>query len=465
MGLDPSLHEQTLIAETLERNRHTLSPAERRAEAVVSGGFVLAVVVLLVAFPPASTAWDAPAAIACFIALVVALHAKFDMGSGFTVPSQLAFVPLLFTVPPSLAPIVVVLALVVAYLPDVVRGKLRPVRMLRFLGDGWFAIGPAVVLSAAGPITSAPDTAAVVLAAALAAQLACDFGASVVMEQLVRGTSVREQLRETWVYAVDIALTPVALLVAWHVDAMPWAVLSVVPLLGVLAVFGRERRGRVEGLVELNNAYRGTALLLGNVLEADDFYTAEHSRGVVELALAIGRRLELDDGRLRNLEFAALLHDVGKVAIPKEIINKPGELNPHEWQIIKTHTLEGQRMLDTIGGFMSDVGHIVRSHHERWDGTGYPDELAGEAIPIEARIITACDSWNAMTTTRPYRAALGAEVARDELQRCAGTQFDPTIVPLVLDAVSAADLPAPETAPPGEPVTAAAVAPALRRQP
>jgi putative nucleotidyltransferase with HDIG domain len=267
------------------------------------------------------------------------------------------------------------------------------------------------------------------------------------MELLVRGASVREQLRETWVYAVDVALTPVALVIAWHIDAMPWAVLSVVPLLGVLAIFGRERRGRVEGLIELNNAYRGTALLLGTVVEADDFYTAEHSRGVVALALEIGRHLHLDDGRLRNLEFAALLHDVGKVAIPKQIINKPGTLDPREWQIIKTHTLEGQRMLDQVGGFMSDVGRIVRSHHERWDGAGYPDELAAEAIPIEARIITVCDSWNAMTTTRSYREALTAEVAQRELRRCAGTQFDPAIIALVLATVAPADPPRPETAP------------------
>jgi len=436
MGLDPSLHEQKLIAETLQRNSETLSPAERRAEAIVSGGFVIAAIVLLVAFAPASAAWNPPAAIACWLALVVALRAKFDMGSGFTVPSQLAFVPLLFTVPASLAPVAVVAALVVAYLPDVVRGELRPVRMLRFLGDGWFSIGPAVVLSVAGPMTSAPDTAVLVLVAALAAQLACDFGASAGVELLVRGATLREQLRETWVYAVDVALTPVGLLVAWHVDEMPWAVLSVVPLLGVLAVFGRERRGRVEGLIELNYAYRGTALLLGNVVEADDYYTAEHCRGVVELALEIGQRLHLDDGRLRNLEFAALLHDVGKVAIPKEIINKPGKLDPHEWQIIKTHTLEGQRMLDQVGGFMSDVGRIVRSHHERWDGAGYPDELAAGAIPLEARIITACDSWNAMTTTRSYREALSADDARRELRRCAGTQFDPEVVALVLDAVT-----------------------------
>ena len=461
MGLDPSLHEQKLIAETLQRTSETLSPAERRAEAVVSGGFVIAVVMLLVAFPPARGAWDGPAAIACLLALIVALRAKFDMGSGFTVPSQLAFVPLLFTVPASLVPVAMVVALGVAYLPDVVRGELRPVRMLRFLGDGWFSIGPALVLCVAGPVTTASGTAAVVLVAALAAQLACDFGASAVMELLVRGASLREQLRNAWVSAVDIALTPVGLLIAWHVEQMPWAVLTVVPLLGILAIFGRERRGRVEGLIELNNAYRGTALLLGNVVEADDYYTAEHCRGVVELALEIGRRLQLDDGRLRNLEFAALLHDVGKVVIPKEIINKPGKLDPQEWQIIKTHTIEGQRMLDQVGGFMSDVGRIVRSHHERWDGAGYPDELAAEAIPMEARIITTCDSWNAMTTTRAYREALSTDVAERELRRCAGTQFDPVIVQLVLDSVAAADPPRPETPSPTQRVAAPAARPVM----
>ena len=141
-------------------------------------------------------------------------------------------------------------------------------------------------------------------------------------------------------------------------------------------------------------------------MEADDGYTGEHCRGVLALALDVGTRLGLDADRLRNLEFGALLHDVGKVAIPKHIINKPGKLDPHEWQVIKTHTIEGQRMLDQVGGFMSQVGEIVRSHHERWDGGGYPDGLAGEAIPLEARIIAACDTWNAMTTTRSYRTAL-----------------------------------------------------------
>jgi len=426
------------MAKALQRRVQTLNPAERRAEAVVSGGFVLAVAVLLALFPPAPELWHPLPAISCLVALVVALRIEFDTGSGWTVPSQLAFVPLLFTLPPPLAPVAVVAALLIAKLPDVARGDLHPDRLLHLFSNAWFSVGPAVVLSAAGAPGTA-DAAPLVLVGALAAQLICDFGASATMEVLVRGASLREQLREAWVYAVDVALTPVGLLVAWHVNERPWAALAVVPLLGVLATFGRERRRRVEGLVELNNAYRGTALVLGDVVETDDGYTGEHCRGVVALALNVGDRLGLDAERLRNLEFGALLHDVGKVAIPKEIINKPGKLDPHEWQVIKTHTVEGQRMLDRVGGFMSEVGRIVRSHHERWDGAGYPDGLVGEAIPIEARIITACDSWNAMTTTRSYRIALPVAVAERELRMCAGAQFDPTVVEEVLTVVAALD--------------------------
>ena len=172
--------------------------------------------------------------------------------------------------------------------------------------------------------------------------------------------------------------------------------------------------------------------MLGDVIEADDGYTGEHSRGVVELVMETGERLGLPADRLRNLEFGALLHDVGKIAIPNEIINKPGRLDPHEWQIIKTHTTEGQQLLDRVGGFMSEVGRIVRSHHERWDGGGYPDGLAGEAIPLEARIIAACDTWNAMTTDRVYRTALDADVATAELESCAGGQLDPQVVEVLL---------------------------------
>jgi HD-GYP domain-containing protein (c-di-GMP phosphodiesterase class II) len=434
MGLNPSLAEQEQIAEALARHGDTLTPAERRAEAMVGGAFVIAITALVAAFPPMAEQWNAAAAIACVVALVAAQRAEFDMGSGFTVPVQLAFVPLLFAVPPSVAPLAVLVAMVFAYLPDVVRGEMRPIRLLRLPGSAWFSVGPAVVLSATNSLSPAVAGPAVLMLAVLA-QLACDFGASAAMDLLVRGAALREQFREAWVYGVDLALTPIGLVIAWHIDSMPLSVLAAVPVFAVLGIFGRERRGRVESLVELNGAYRGTALLLGNVVEADDHYTGEHSRGVVELALAVGRRSGLDADRMRNLEFGALLHDVGKVAIPKEILNKPGKLDPDEWELMKTHAVEGQRMLDQIGGFMSTVGRIVRWHHERWDGGGYPDGLPGQAIPLESRIIAACDTWNAMTTTRPYRTALPAAVAADEMRRCAGTQLDPGVVGHLLAAV------------------------------
>jgi putative nucleotidyltransferase with HDIG domain len=153
------------------------------------------------------------------------------------------------------------------------------------------------------------------------------------------------------------------------------------------------------------------------------------------LTLAVGQELGLDAEQRRNLEFGALLHDVGKIAIPKEIINKPGKLDPSEWMIIKTHTVEGQKMLDRVGGFMRDVGLIVRSHHERWDGTGYPDGLAAEGIPIESRIITCCDAWNAMRTDRPYRKALSHEEALVELHANSGSQFDPDVVATLVRVV------------------------------
>ena len=228
-------------------------------------------------------------------------------------------------------------------------------------------------------------------------------------------------------------------MIAEEIHTNPVAVLAPLPLLAIFAVLARERRRRLEGLLELNNAYRGTALVLGDVVEADDGYTGMHCKSVVALALSVGEELGLDAERRRNLEFAALLHDVGKIAIPKEIINKPGKLDPDEWVLVKTHTVEGQRMLDRVGGFMREVGLIVRSHHERWDGGGYPDGLAGEAIPLEARIITCCDSWNAMRTDRPYRKALAVEAALTELKANAGLQFDPRIVEVLVGVVPATE--------------------------
>jgi putative nucleotidyltransferase with HDIG domain len=277
-------------------------------------------------------------------------------------------------------------------------------------------------------------------------------------------------LRSTWVYGIDAALSGVGLVVAEQIHTSPVAALALVPLLGLLAVFAHERHQRLQSMLELSSAYRGTALVLGDVIEADDGYTGEHCKSVVSLALELADHLKLSPERQRNLEFAALLHDVGKIAIPKEIINKPGKLDPHEWTIIKTHTLEGQKMLERVGGFMRQVGMIVRSHHERWDGTGYPDGLAGEQIPLEARIISCCDTWNAMRTDRPYRKALAHDVAVAELVSNVGKQFDPHVVDTFLREVAPADRPdrarrpvAPAPAPAPAALPAPAPVPAASR--
>jgi len=156
----------------------------------------------------------------------------------------------------------------------------------------------------------------------------------------------------------------------------------------------------------------------------------------VTLVLDVATRMGLDTSARRDAEFAALLHDIGKIKVPGEIINKPGKLTDEEWDIMKTHTVEGERLLSQVGGILGNVGKIVRSCHEDWDGTGYPDGLSAEEIPLVARIVRACDAFSAMTTDRSYRKARPAEEAIAELQRCSGTDFDPVVVEALAAAVS-----------------------------
>jgi HD-GYP domain-containing protein (c-di-GMP phosphodiesterase class II) len=208
----------------------------------------------------------------------------------------------------------------------------------------------------------------------------------------------------------------------------------VLVIVGLLMIVARERRRRLENALalsnalELSNAYRGTALMLGDVVESDDSYTGSHSRDVVGLVLAVADELGLDPRERRLAEFTALLHDIGKIAIPNEIINKRGPLSYEERALIQTHTIEGQRALEKVGGVLGEVGQVVRGCHERFDGGGYPDGLRGEEIPLVARIVCCCDAFSAMTTDRPYRPARPSDKALAELNRCAGTQFDPAVV-------------------------------------
>jgi HD-GYP domain-containing protein (c-di-GMP phosphodiesterase class II) len=152
-----------------------------------------------------------------------------------------------------------------------------------------------------------------------------------------------------------------------------------------------------------------------------------HVSDVGDLVEALGRELELDHAQLVVLRQAAELHDVGKLAIPDSILDKPGPLDADEWAFMRRHTLIGERIVASAVS-LRDAAPIVRATHERWDGAGYPDGTSGEQIPLAARIIAVCDAYDAITTTRPYRAASSHEDALAELRRCAGSQFDPRVV-------------------------------------
>ena len=435
MSIDPTFEEQELLADTFAREGSRMTAKEVADAALGSAVFAAALVAVWLIQPPRAFA-IAPALV-CVVVLVLAMLVRFDTPFGGARATQLGFVPLLFAVPLAVVPLAVAVALGLATIPAVRAGELRPARLLSIPGNSCFAVGPVLVLALAHeePANAGP----ILLVAALAAQFLADFVVSSTRLVIVRGASVSSVFRDTWAFAIDVALSGIALVVAEDVHDTPMAALALVPVLGLLAVFAHERHQRLQSMLELSSAYRGTALVLGDVIEADDGYTGEHCKSVVSLALEVAEHLGLSPERQRNLEFAALLHDVGKIAIPKEIINKPGKLDPHEWTIIKTHTLEGQKMLERVGGFMRQVGQIVRSHHERWDGAGYPDGLAGEAIPLEARIITCCDTWNAMRTDRPYRKALSHDVAVAELVSNAGGQFDPHVIETFVRVVAPAE--------------------------
>jgi HD-GYP domain-containing protein (c-di-GMP phosphodiesterase class II) len=178
---------------------------------------------------------------------------------------------------------------------------------------------------------------------------------------------------------------------------------------------------------QLEAAYLGTAEALSAALEARDAYTASHSDSIVRRAMAVGRQLDMSAEELRLLRYGAAFHDIGKLAVPESILSKPGPLTPAERKEIEQHTVVGERILSPVS-FLAPVLPHVRHAHERWDGGGYPDRLAGERIPLGARIIFACDAYDAMTTDRPYRLGMDPADARAELERSAGTQFDPHVV-------------------------------------
>jgi HD-GYP domain-containing protein (c-di-GMP phosphodiesterase class II) len=420
---------QRLLSQFRPRLGNAMDARELRAEAIVALAFLGA------SAPLAAVAHRSGSL--RLVVLFVLLYAltsriEFDVGAGYGVPTQLVLVPMLYALPPAWVPLLVAAGWIVGKVPSFLAGERHPDRVLVAVANSWHALGPALVFSIAGLRTPRWSDWAV-LVVALSAQLVCDFVASVAREWIRLGEIPKLAVRLLGpVYLTDLCLSPIGFAVALAATSHPAGALITLPLSGLLMFFARDRRARMETAVELSHAYRGTALLLGDVVEADDAYTGSHSRDVVDLAMAVGPMLHLDREQLRQLEFAALLHDVGKISIPKEIINKPGALTDRERAVIETHTLEGEAMLAGVGGLLQEVGRIVRSCHERYDGLGYPDGLSGEAIPIEARIVSCCDAFSAMTTNRPYRAALPLDEALSELRVHRAKQFDPDVVDALL---------------------------------
>jgi HD-GYP domain-containing protein (c-di-GMP phosphodiesterase class II) len=413
------------------RGRERAVLAAHGRERIAEGGVALAFLIVAVAMAlllPSPRGLDGPTLAILLGAYVVCTRAKFDIADGYTVPTELVLVPMLFLLPTPFVPLAVSIGYLLGRLFDFASGRTSIYRAFHAFGDCWHAVGPALVLVAAGAQVLSWEQWPIYLLALLA-QFAFDLAATAIRERLIDRTPARTLVTMVApVYALDGALAPIGLLAAWAATELGAGLtLLIIPLAAVLAVLSHERQARVDQALELSSAYQGTAMLLGDVVEADDAYTGSHSRGVVELSLAVSDRLGLGPAQRRNVEFAALLHDVGKIAVPKEIINKPGPLDAEEWEIMHQHTIEGERMLNRVGGVLAEVGRIVRSSHEHYDGSGYPDGLAGEAIPIEARIVTCCDAFSAMTTTRSYRRAMPLEAALAELRKCSGTQFDPGV--------------------------------------
>ena len=428
---------ERLLVDTRERTHSRLARRERRAHLGFTVAFVAAAVALAL-LAPAERALDPLLALSLVAAFAVVARIEFAAGAGIVVPTQVLFVPLLLLLPTPLVPLLVAAALVVSDAAAAARRRLDPGRALIAPANAWFSVAPALVLVLAGADT--PEWRSWPwYAAALTAQLGVDALLTMMRARLSLGVRPRELRHElALVYRVDALLAPAGLLAAFGAAQQPFAALLLLPLVALFAQFAREREARIDGAIELSQAYKGTALLLGDVIEADDQYTGDHTKDVVELTMRVADALRVDDETRRGAEFGALLHDVGKLRIPNAIINKPGPLDDDdEWAVMKTHTVEGQRMLERVGGALARVGAVVRASHERWDGGGYPDGLAAEAIPLAARIVSACDAYNAMTTDRSYRRALPVADAIAELERCAGSQFDPAVVAALIEVAVA----------------------------
>jgi HD-GYP domain-containing protein (c-di-GMP phosphodiesterase class II) len=417
---------EQLVGEARVRRGRKMPRAEATVRSVSAALYLIAAIAIA-SLLPSERQPDGLLVAGLIVGYALVSRVRFEFGDSYVVPEQLVYIPLLALAPLPLVPLIVAVASALAILPDLLRGTWHWDRCVTSIGDCWFMLPPVLVVAVLDPGTPTVTDAGV-YALAFAAQLGGDLAWSLVRDHFVDDVSLKDRVMFFIGTArVDAVLTPPAFIIAVTAAVEPLSLLAIAPLVWLLQVFSEDRQERYAAALELHRAYRGTVMLLSDVIEFDDQYTADHSRSVVGLVHAVADEMGIDTERRQELEFAALLHDIGKITIPKELLNKPSALTVAEFEVMKTHTIEGQFMLDRVGGLLGRVGEIVRSCHERWDGTGYPDSLLANEIPLESRIVFACDAYNAMTTDRPYRPALTVSAALAELKAGAGTQFDPAV--------------------------------------
>jgi hypothetical protein len=337
--LDPEA--ERLLAERRERDRRgSVLAADRLVTYALAAGFLVAsLAFFLVA---GSTRHPSAAVVLLYVLLYAVLsHVTFEIDAHGAVPVQLVLVPMLFSLPLAWVPLCVAAGYLLRDPVGLFTGQLTLRRAALRLVSSWHALAPALVLYlTVGERTPRWSDGPIYLLALLA-MIVLDFTVGWVREL---GLGVRRStVRGAYLaYVVDVALAPIGLLVAFANAGHRDLVILVLPLAGLMQLFAKERERRLDAALELGHAYRGTALLLGDVVEADDAYTGEHSRDVVQLTLAVADRVRLSPRERRNAEFVALLHDVGKIRVPAEIINKPGPLDADERAVMEQHTLEGE---------------------------------------------------------------------------------------------------------------------------
>jgi HD-GYP domain-containing protein (c-di-GMP phosphodiesterase class II) len=420
---------EQLVGEARERRARSMDAPERWV--IIGSAALYCTAALAIALlVPNERDVDFWVVAALVLGHAVVSRVRFEFGRGYVVPEQLVVVPLMLLGPLNLIPVLIALGGCLAVIPDFARGSWSRDRWLSPMADSWGYVAPVLILAALAPGEAKLSDFGVYLLA-LFALLGTDFTYQTLRSSVLLHEVSFRGLAAGFAGAsrVELILSPIAFVTTLVAADEPIVLLVVLaPLVWMLENFSKERWQRYAAALELNRAYRGTVMLLSDVLEHEDEYTADHSRSVVDLVNAVADELNIDPESRQELEFAAMLHDVGKISIPKEILHKPAALTEPEYEIIKAHTIEGQFMLDRVGGLLGRVGEVVRSCHERWDGKGYPDGLKGEQIPLAARIVFVCDAYNAMTTDRPYRDGMSPAAAVKELIDNAGTQFDPMVV-------------------------------------